>query len=46
MIFVFLSKVMNNDEQSKEREMSFYTFIFEEVNKELKKNDVKEKKEY
>ena len=34
----------NNDEQFEEYEIYFYTFIFEEeANKELKKNDTKEK---
>ena len=35
--------MMNNDEQIKECEISFYTFIFEDEDKELKKNDVKGK---
>ena len=41
MIFVFFSKKLwINEEQIKECEISFYTFIFEEDNEELKKHDV------
>ena len=39
--------MMNNDEQIEEYEVSFCTSIFEkENNKELKKNDVKGKKQF
>ena len=34
---------MNNDEQIEEHKLSFYSFILEEDNNELKKNDVKGK---
>ena len=34
---------MTNDEQIEEYEICFYTFIFEEDNKDLKKNNVKGK---
>lgn len=44
IIFIFFSKIINNDDQKEEYGKSFHTFIFvEENNKRLKKNDIKRK---
>ena len=44
IIFIFFSKIINNDDQKEEYGMSFHTFIFvEENNERLKKNDIKRK---